>query len=571
MNGRAYDRLQSHESGTFTFLGPGELGGKAAGLVSIQESLAASFPDNRFGSYIVDIPVMTVLRTGLFCDFLESNDLLTILDGEHSDGYIADKFQHAEIPPRFSGDLMSLVANTDTPLAVRSSSLLEDSLQSPFAGIYMTKMIPNNQFDPARRFRKLLEALKLVYGSVFFKGARAFAGSSCKANDREEMAVIIQQVVGSRRGNRYYPLLSGVARSVNFYPSGNASSEEGIVHLALGLGKTIVDGGKSWYYSPRHPSSPPPFRSSRDALKTTQSDFWAIRLDKPERYDPLAEVEFLDRHSFPRAEADGVLHGICSTYNPESDRFEQGASGTGPKLLDFYSLRTIDNEFNELICKILEVAEEKTGTPVEIEFALDDLPAPGREPRFGLLQVRSMAIPRITGNLNEIRAGASKTIVRSSAAIGNGMIDDLRDIIYVVPDRFKPGDTAIIASELEGINRTITELGEHYILLGFGRWGSSDPWLGIPVQWQQISGAQVIVESDFPGLYPDFSQGTHFFHNVCNLGILYMAARSEEPVDWEEIGNMKIINETAHLRHVRSPIPLRAWVDCGKGIGGVVQ
>ncbi len=569
MPGRVYSRNQEGMAGTFTTLGSGEIGGKASGLVRVQEILSSLFPDNRFGSYIVDIPEMVVVRTGLFRDFIEKNRLADVVTAGVSDGGIASAFLQGEFSPMFSGDLLSLVTRTATPLAVRSSSLLEDALAEPFAGIYITKMIPNNQLSPAERFRKLMEAIKLVYASVYFEEARAYTAAAGKGEQNEEMAVILQEVVGSRRGSRFYPAVSGVARSWNYYPTGNGEPCDGVVNCALGLGKTIVDGGKSWPFCPKFPASPPPYSGIKDLLNSTQTDFYAVNLAETYRYDPTGEAEFLTREPLSTAESDGVLETLCSTYDHVSDRLVQGIPGPGPRIVDFSSLLSGDDEFPDLIRTLLEGAQAHTGGPVEMEFAAD-FSAGAAEKRFRILQLRPLAVHEKNVDLSFVKEDPARILIEAERCSGNGVVDSISDIVYLVPERFKPGATVGIGPEIGEIDRRIRSENRKYLLIGFGRWGSSDPWLGIPVRWAEIAGAGAITESVFPNMYPDFSQGSHFFHNISNLGIPYLSVGSMERINWKWLSAQPAASESGHVRHVRTEKPITVWVDGKNGTGGVV-
>jgi hypothetical protein len=318
-----FDRKFFDSTEDFTVIGAGSFGGKARGLAFIKETLASGFPASTFPEITVSIPRLTVISTDLFDAFMTENDLYDIAYSDASDLRIAHAFQKADLPVRIVGDLTALISSVHLPLAIRSSSLLEDAMFRPFAGVYATKMIPNNQLDSETRFRKLIEAIKFVYASTFFKDAKSYIRSTRKTTPDEKMAVIIQEVVGRRHGDRFTDV-SGVARSYNFYPAGHAAPRDGVVSLALGLGKTIVDGGTSWSYSPAFPRSNPPYGTVRDLLKQTQSSFWAVNMGKPPAYDPINEGEYLLKADLDAAEADGTLLHIASTYDSESDRLVMG-------------------------------------------------------------------------------------------------------------------------------------------------------------------------------------------------------------------------------------------------------
>jgi len=572
--GNEYDRMRAEKNAAFTYIGSGEPGGKASGLAFIKDTLDSRFPQNRFQSMAVTIPTMTVLLTDVFDSFMSLNNLYEVAYSDLPDERIAHEFQKADLPSTIVGDLLSLISAIHTPLAVRSSSLLEDAVHAPFAGVYETKMIPNNQFNAAARFQKLVEAVKFVYASTYFKNARDYCRAIGKSIRDEKMAVIIQEVVGRRHGDRFYPAISGVVRSYNFYPVGSAPREEGVVNLALGLGKTIVEGGRTWMYSPRYPQIPPPYNSINDLLKQTQTDFWAVNMGPPPEYDPVKETEYLLSCFLRDAEKDGILRFLCSSYDMDSDRLSMGIAGRAPRLVDFSPV--LQGEcipLNALIEELLLLAEEKTGGRVEIEFALTLDPSFKEQPRLGFLQVRPMAVSDQCVTINKQSIPADDLIVFSKNVLGNCSFEDVRDIVYVKPDVFTPADTLQMAAEIEAINRELSKAGRSYVLIGFGRWGSSDPWLGIPVAWSQISGARVIVEGTLPEMNPDLSQGSHFFHNITSLGIPYFSIDGAQAgtINWNWLNKQPAESELQYIRHVRRPSGLHIKVNGKTGCGVVIK
>ena len=572
--GVRFQRQEISSDETFTYIGKGDQGGKAAGLASIKNTIASHFQEGRFGDIRVTIPRMTVLLTGIFEDFLLDNELKLEALGTMEDEQIARHFQKAELPAYVVGDLFSLIASAREPLAVRSSSLLEDALHQPLAGVYETKMIPNNQPGTEVRFRKLVEAIKFVYASTYFRAARNYFRAMGRDNGEERMAVIIQEVVGCRFGQRYYPTVSGVARSYNFYPIGGARPEEGFVSLALGLGKTIVDGGKVWSYSPSRPQAPPPYGSAQEILKNSQTDFWAVSMTAHREYDPNRETEYLEHADLRQAGSDGTLRYVCSTYDPASDRLIMGESGPGARLVDFSPIlkgKTIP--LNDLITRLLEISEQNLESSVEIEFALSFDPDRGRESRFGFLQVRPMVISLDGAEVDLAQLVQDRVLLISRRTMGNGVLEGLRHVVYVKPENFDSASTLDIARELERINDSLLQQGTSYILIGFGRWGSSDPWLGTPVNWSQISAARVIVETTLPEMNPDLSQGSHFFHNITNLGILYFSVQEShgDRIDWEWLSRQSVKDESTHVRHVVSETDLKAMADGRQGEGVILR
>jgi hypothetical protein len=571
---KPFNRDFYNETEEYTYIGDGELGGKASGLASIKEKIVSHYNQNNSTGILVNIPRLVVITTRFFDRFMEQNDLYDIALSDLSDERLAHHFLKAQLPPDLIGDLRALIANVHAPLAVRSSSLLEDSLESPFAGVYETKMIPNNQPDTDTRFHKLTEALKFVYASTFFRNARSYIKTTPHNLQDEKMAVIIQEVVGRRHHDRFYPNISGVARSYNFYPTGHAKPEDGVVNLALGLGKTIVDGGTVWTYCPQYPEVSPPYNSINQLLKQTQVDFWGVNMGKPPAYDPVKETEYLVKSTLEQAEYDNTLAKIASTYDYQSDRVNIGTNLKGPRIINFAPILQVEVlPVNRLIKSILQWCEDTFAAKVEIEFALTIDPARDGAVRFGLLQVRPMAVSQEVIEIADSELAGENLVAASDNVMGNGRMDCIRDIVYVVPETFQLKDSKAAAAEITGINRQLVESGTAYALVGPGRWGTSDPWLGIPVEWGQISGARVIIEAQLPGINIDLSQGSHFFHNMSNLGVLYFSIKKHDlcPIDWKWLGEQKVINERKYIRHIRLKSPLTVKVDGRKRIGVIYK
>ena len=392
-----FDRTNKDQDWRIRVIGTGAIGGKAQGLVFLTNLLLSSDQITDISEITVGVPNTTVICTDVFDAFLKENTLYDIAYSDSTDDQIAHAFQNSELPFNILGDLQALIGQVNTPLAIRSSSLLEDTTYEPFAGIYATKMIPNHQHDPGVRFQKLSEAIKFVYASTFFNSAKSYRSATNHDHSDEKMAVIIQDVVGSRHSLRFYPEMSGVARSYNFYSFGRAQPEDGVVNLALGLGKTIVDGGVSWSYSPEYPKIGPPYGSVDELLKNSQKEYWAINMGTPLVYDPIRETEYLVRENITTAEKDGTLRHLCSTYDPQSDRLQIGMGNPGPRVLTFSPLLELNQiPLNNLIKSFLNVCEQELKNPVEIEFAMTFNP-----PTLGLLQVRSMVVTSETVKVTE--------------------------------------------------------------------------------------------------------------------------------------------------------------------------
>jgi hypothetical protein len=566
-----FDRHFFDGKETFTVIGDGRIGGKAQGLALINETIGDTFSEGRFGPIDVNIPTLTVITTQHFDSFMERNNLYEIALSDASDERIAHHFQRAQLPADLAGDLMALIGKVHTPLAIRSSALLEDSMQTPFAGMYATKMIPNNQSDSGTRFHKLVEAIKFVYSSTYFSGVKNYFKAAGLDLRKEKMAVIIQEVVGLTHNKRYYPDISGVARSYNFYPQGYAEPEDGAVDLALGLGKTIVDGGRVWSYSPSYPAAFPPASSPGDLLKATQTEFWAVNMGSIPAYDPIKEEEYLIRLDLQDAEYDNTLRKIVSTYDGASDRITLGMGVPGPRLLSFAPLLDLEMlPLNDLISTLMDKCQQVVGGGVEIEFAMTIDYSGQKPPRFGILQVRPTALSHEEVELDSGDLDVEDAFVLSDNVLGNGVSDTIMDIVFVKPEGFDMKHSKKIALEIGGINKKMLALGKPYLLMGFGRWGSSDFWLGIPVNWGQISGAKAIVEVMLPGMSIDLSQGSHFFHNLSNLGIYYFSLKQsgeQNVLDWEWLAQQEKMDEGEFVRHVRVASPLVVKVDGRKKMG----
>jgi len=572
-----FDRSFFRSPEPVTRIGEGEFGGKARGLVLIRDLLASQFETTRFAGVEVYVPKMVVVTTDVFDAFMDRNDLGETALSDLPDDRMAETFLRAEFPTEVLGDLRALVEEVHTPLAIRSSSLLEDALFRPFAGVYATKMVPNNQPAADTRFLKLVEAIKFVYASTYFGNAKSYVRATERTSADEKMAVIIQEVVGERHGERFYPDVAGVGRSYNFFPAKGVDPKDGVVNLALGLGKTIVDGGASWIYTPTRPKAPPPFGSTRDILRLTQLDFWAVNMGKPPAYDPIAETEYLVQADLAAADYDDTLSGIASTYDAKRDRLVPGTGCEGPRAVDFSPLLSHGEiPLNAVIRELLSIGERALDEAVEIEFAMSLSDTATAEARFGFLQLRPMLVSEDEIELQEDELARPDLLLASDRVMGNGALETIHDVVYVRPERFESRFTPKIAAELDKLNRPLLEEGRPYLLLGFGRWGSSDPWLGIPVEWGQIAGARVIVESTLPGMDVEPSQGAHFFHNIISFEVLYLCVRHEEDasgarrsINWDWLDRQPAVAETDLVRHVRLGKPLRIKVDGRSGHGAV--
>ena len=557
----------------FTYIGSGELGGKAHGLAMIKGILESKLKEKYLPEISLDIPSLTVITTEYFDLFMKQNDLFEIAYSEERDDVIAHAFQKTDLPVQLVGDLRALVNQVHTPLAIRSSSMLEDAMFEPFASVYATKMIPNSQFDADSRFRILVEAVKFVYASTFFNAARNYMKVTHHSTIDEKMAVIIQEVVGDRFGERFYPHISGVIRSYNFYPTGNAVSEDGIVDIALGLGRIIVDDNSSWSFSPAYPRTDPSFKSIGDMLKYSQTKFWGINMGRPSAYDPIKDTEYMQKFDLSDGEYDGTLRHLASTYDPQNDKIEIGTGTKGPRVITFAPILKAEIlPLNDLLKDLIKICEDTLGTMLEIEFAIRLGRKKCTPANFGFLQVRPMVVSREKVELSPDELTEDNVLLASESVLGNGTIDTIKDVVYIVPERFDIKNTYKMASELEILNRSLIEAKKPYLLIGFGRWGTTDPFAGIPVNFGQISGARIIVESSLPGHNFVMSQGSHFFHNVTSFKIFYFSVLQGGiyEIDWNWLGKQKKVEETEYVRHVVLSSPLNVKVD-GRNGRGVIQ
>lgn len=536
----------------------------------LESRLAPSFrPDIE-----ITIPTLTVITTEFFDMFMKQNNLYEVALSDQRDDVIANAFQKADLPAQLVGDLRALIVQVYTPLAIRSSSVLEDAMFEPFASVYATKMIPNNQLDPDARFRKLVEAIKFVYASTFFKDAKNYIQATRHTTADEKMAVIIQEVVGVHHSRRFYPHISGVGRSINFYPVGHAKPADGVIDLALGLGKTIVDDGVAWSYSPAYPQANPPYNTLNDLLSQTQSEFWAINMGWPLEFNPIKETEYMLKFSLEEAEKDGVLQFIASTYRAQDDKIVYGLAEKGPRVIDFAPILKLElMPLNKMLKTLLKVCEDTLERMVEVEFAIILDERRGTPARFGFLQVRPMVVSEARVDLSLAELAGENVLVASESALGNGVLENIQDILYVKPQKFSVHHSETVALELERLNHQLVTSGCPYLLVGFGRWGTSDPQAGIPVNFGQICGAKVIVESALPETSSLLSQGSHFFHNITSFKVFYFSLSQWDKykIDWDWLNKQQVVKETEFVRHVRLVSPLRIRVDGTTSRGVIIH
>ena len=555
----------------FARIGEGSLGGKGRGLAFLDHIIKQHTDLNSFDNAEVMIPKTVVLCTDIFDEFMDANELYQTALSDAPDEDILNAFLQARLPDHLIADLTTYLDVVRKPIAIRSSSLLEDAHYQPFAGIYSTYMIPYVD-DREARLQMLLSAIKGVYASVFYRDSKAYMTATSNVIDQEKMAVILQEVAGNLYGNRYYPNISGVARSVNYYPIGDEKAEEGTVNLALGLGKYIVDGGMNLRVCPAHPDKVLQTSEMDIALRETQTSFYALEMTAVDGTFKVDDGFNLKRVTVRDAEPDGSLQYIASTFDPYDQVIRDGIYDGGRKLITFCGvLQHGVFPLPELLRMILKYGQDDMRRAVEIEFAVT-LNA-DRTGVFYPLQIRPMVDNKMELEEDLTTIADDDTLIRSHNAIGHGVITDIYDVVYVKTDGYSAQNNPAIADEVDRINRSFAAEGRYYVLVGPGRWGSSDPWLGVPVKWPNISSARVIVESGLTNYRVDPSQGTHFFQNLTSFGVGYFTVNDYlgDGVYRQDVLNaMPAVAETAHVRHVRFEVPVVVKVDGMKKEGVVM-
>jgi hypothetical protein len=475
-------------------------------------------------------------------------------------------FLEAHMPEWLTKDLASYLAQVEYPLSVRSSSLLEDAMFQPYAGLYQTYMIPNNHPDPSVRLKHLLTAIKLVYASTYYEGPKAFSRSVSNQPQLEAMGVIIQQLTGKAYGDFFYPALSGVAQSHNFYPVSPMKSDEGIALIALGLGKTVVEGERALRFCPKYPNVLPQFSTVDDILTNAQRFFYALRIrDYPEELR-FGKYYNLERREVDEAETESPVRMLKSTYVPEEHRIRDVGAAQGYPVLAFAPvLKHGLFPLPQILTDFLELGREGMGCPIEIEFSVNLGENKEQKGEFYFLQIRPMVADEQLYDIQISAEEKKRAFCRSSQSLGNGKTETIADIVYVKPEDFRAEATLQMADEISRINATLQKEGRPYLLVGPGRWGSADRWLGIPVQWKNISGVRAMVELRNDKIRADASQGSHFFQNITSLGIHYITVTedsgSTDYFDWHWVGSLPVMRETTFLRHVQLEKPFTLKID----------
>lgn len=553
--GRGYD---TH----FLRLGTGSIGGKARGIAFLSALVQRRGLVDKFEGLRIRTPRTVAVATELFDRFLQTNGLVDLVASDAGDEAIVNGFLEAAFDDGFLSDLRAVQAELAGPLAVRSSSLLEDAQFQPFAGIYETCLLPNAHPSPNRRFEQMCQAIKYVFASTFSKNARAYLEGTPYTVDEEKMGIVVQEMVGQRYGDRFYPTISGVALSYNFYPVGDQRPEDGLVLLALGLGRSIVSGGQVLQFCPKTPGQLPQFPTPRDALQHSQKKFYAVNMAKPEPNLALGPDETLIDCTLADAEEDGTLALAASVYDAPNDVLRENLRDKGPRVITFSNLLKW-NAFPlaEALDEILTVARSGMGSPVEIEFAVD-VPE-GWKPELNLLQIRPQVTQTANGSSLVADMPDEGLLVRSAQALGHGVVEGLQDVVYTrTGAKVDHNSSRTVAERVGNLNRDIGDRG--YVLIGPGRWGSSDASLGVPVQWAQISFARVIVEIPFEDRIVEPSQGSHFFHNIASLGIGYITLTSTDDLscfDREWLDAQPSTFEDDLIRHVKIPAGLTVYLD----------
>ena len=549
----------------FVKIGHGSMGGKALGLAFMASQLHKNnWLQKKYPQFNIAIPPTLVITTEGFHAFMEQNNLFIDYE-DKSNEEIADLFIAAEFPSWLEKQLAVFLEQVQYPLGVRSSSLLEDALNKPFAGLFETYMLPNNHTDTNIRLKQLIKAVKLIYASTFFAGPRAFTIEADKhSSSRDSMAVIIQILAGKQEGDYLYPVISGVTKSYNYYPVGKMKADDGIAQIALGFGKTVVEGEKCLFFSPRYPQNLPQFPNVDETLANSQQSFYALRIKgNPDELD--YNLSNLEQREISEAENEAPVQAVVSTYSPEEHMIRDSFS-KGPKVVTFAKiLKHRILPLPELLQDLLELGYKGMCCDIEIEFAVD-LGVDDVKSKFHFLQIRPMSIGEEQFEVEISQGDIDNAFCYSSKPLGHGINNKIADIVYIKPETFDTKNTREISLEISRINAKLKKEQRPYLLIGPGRWGSADPWLGIPVKWEDISGVAAMIELRNDQLSAENSQGTHFFQNITAMGIKYLTVTENDAdlpdfINWQWLASLKTTDETKHIRHVRLKHPFLIKVD----------
>jgi len=554
----------------FFKIGKGSLGGKARGLAFASNLLKHNSDLHaKHSSVRIVVPQSLVITTEGFEIFIQKNNLIGLANTDLPDDQIAQKFLKASFPALIKKDLIAYLKHVNHPIAIRSSSLLEDAQFRAYAGLYRTYMLPNDCSDFSMRVEHLLTAIKLVYASTYFQGPKSFSKRVGHRTEEEKMAIIIQKMVGENYDGHFYPAISGVAQSHNYYPFSHMKPEEGIATIALGLGKMVVEGEKTLRFSPKYPQLLPQRSTVEDILENSQRFFYSLKLDNNCPLLGINDSENLEKREVSDAENEPAVSMLSSTYVPEEHRIRDTVHVPGYRVLTFaQTLKYNDFPLADILSEFLAIGEEGMGCPVEMEFSINLCSDKDSKPEFSILQLRPMTARAELETVDITEEETQKAFCVSSNALGNAVKTDISDIVYVIPDRFDPSQTIDIARQIGNMNKRLQQKNRKYLLVGPGRWGSADRWLGIPVGWADISGVGSIAETTSPQLKAEPSQGSHFFHNITTMGINYInvSESNGDFFDWGWLTSIPAQHESTHVAHATLEKPMTIKVDGRKSI-----
>ena len=561
---------------SFARLGGGSLGGKGRGLGFLNSLINNYNINEEFEKVRIFVPPAVVLSTDVFDDFMDFNELREFALNCDNDEEITERFLAAEkFPEDILKNLAGFLELVDTPLAVRSSSLLEDSQYHPFAGVYQTYMIPNNDPDLLTRLNELLTTVKRVFASTFYQNAKEYLKITSYRSEEEKMAVIIQKMIGNKYESRFYPNIAGVAKSYNYYPLPPQKSTDGIASVALGLGKYVVEGGNTVRFCPKYPDDLVQFYSVKETLDNSQREFFALKLDEETDYSDLTHDKLVKSYDLTVAEKDGTLNFVGATYVPENNAIYDGLSRIGPRVITFGPiLKNRLFPLPQILQVLLDIGTWGMGCPVELEFAVNLAPQNGGIKQFGLLQMRPLVIKHEEEELKLDNFRKKELICQSNSVLGNGIIDDVYDILLVDYNKYDRSKSREVAEEVTAFNHELLDENKPYLLIGVGRWGSLDPWLGIPVTWEQIAGAKAIVETSFKDMIVKPSQGSHFFQNITSFMVGYFTVNQQDKncfIDWDWLLNVKPVKEKKYTKILRFEEPVLIKMNGHKNAGIILK
>lgn len=571
-----FDRDTFNKLSFFARIGGGSIGGKARGLGFFNNLLSKFNINRRFRNVNIWVPTTIVVATNIFDQFMEENDLSNFALKCEEDNEIRERFINAhKFPHRATKNLTRFLEIINEPLAVRSSSLLEDSQGQPFAGVYDTLMLPNNHPDPQIRLEQLINAIKQVYASTYFKRAKQYIKVTSYRLEEEKMAVIVQRMVGAVHNNKFYPEISGMAKSYNFYPAAPLKSEDGIVSAAFGLGKTIVEGGNTVRFCPKYPMHRLQHSTVEDVLNYSQKKYFALDMEGYGDRTVLMEDDLLKRYEIHEAEKDDTLALVASTYSHQNHTIYDGTSRDGLKIFTLNSMLKFKTfPLPEIIDVLLEMGRWGMGTPIEIEFAINLTPPKHELKEFGVLQMRPLVINTELEELDINGYSDNELLCRSDFVLGNGISNEIKDIVFVHIDKYDRAKSRETAQDVAYFNAKLLKINKPYLLVGVGRWGSFDPWLGIPVTWDQISGAKAIIESNFHDFAVEPSQGSHFFQNLTSFKVGYFTVDDRTGkgfIDWNWLGKHRVKEKRGFVHHISLRYPLTIKINGHENKGLIIK